>query len=153
GIILRGSRVVIPTSLQQSVLEELHDTHIGVVKMKAIARSTCYWKNIDIDIESLVRSCPACAQNQKDPKKVPIHQWEEPSEPWMRIHADFAGPINGKQFLVVIDALTKWIDIITFSHDPTSSTTIQTFKNIFTLHGIPYFLVTDNATIFKSQEF
>ncbi|KAF2891987.1 hypothetical protein ILUMI_14186, partial [Ignelater luminosus] len=63
---------------QYALHQELHDTHIGVVKMKATARSTCYWKNIDKDIESLVRSCAACTQNQKDPKKVPIHQWEEP---------------------------------------------------------------------------
>ena len=31
--------VVVPTTLQLKVLEELHGGHIGVVKMKALARS------------------------------------------------------------------------------------------------------------------
>ena len=39
GCILWGIRVVIPNKLQDRVLEELHDGHLGVVKMKALARS------------------------------------------------------------------------------------------------------------------
>ena len=37
--ILWGIRVVIPNKLQDRVLKELHDGHLGVVKMKALARS------------------------------------------------------------------------------------------------------------------
>ena len=37
--ILWGMRVVIPNKLQDRVLKELHDGHLGVVKMKALARS------------------------------------------------------------------------------------------------------------------
>ena len=39
GCILWGMRVVIPNKLRERVLEELHDGHLGVVKMKALARS------------------------------------------------------------------------------------------------------------------
>jgi hypothetical protein len=39
---------------------------------------------------------------------VPIHPWEWPSKPWQRIHIDFAGPLLEKQFLVVVDAHSKW---------------------------------------------
>ena len=39
GCIVWGIRVVIPDKLQDRVLEELHDGHLGVVKMKALARS------------------------------------------------------------------------------------------------------------------
>ena len=39
GCILWGMRVVIPNKLQDRVLEELHHGHLGVVKMKALARS------------------------------------------------------------------------------------------------------------------
>ena len=39
GCILWGSRVVIPTSLQNEVLSMLHDTHLGASKMKSLARS------------------------------------------------------------------------------------------------------------------
>ena len=39
GCILWGMRVVIPNKLQDRVLGELHDGHLAVVKMKALARS------------------------------------------------------------------------------------------------------------------
>ena len=39
GCILWGTRVVVPSSLQEKVLQELHDTHPGMSRMKALARS------------------------------------------------------------------------------------------------------------------
>ncbi|GFV27592.1 uncharacterized protein TNCV_3189101 [Trichonephila clavipes] len=44
GYILYGHRVCIPEKYQNQVLEELHVGHPGIVKMKAIARSYCYWQ-------------------------------------------------------------------------------------------------------------
>ena len=43
GCILWGMRVVIPNKLQDRVWKELHDGHMGVVKMKALARSYVWW--------------------------------------------------------------------------------------------------------------
>ena len=39
GCLLWGSRVVIPVLLQKKILEELHDVHPGICRMKALARS------------------------------------------------------------------------------------------------------------------
>ncbi|GFR12742.1 retrovirus-related Pol polyprotein from transposon 412 [Trichonephila clavata] len=39
GCIMYGQRVCIPKKFQTNVLEELYAEHIGIVKMKAIARS------------------------------------------------------------------------------------------------------------------
>ncbi|VDP19044.1 unnamed protein product [Schistosoma margrebowiei] len=43
GILCLNDRVVIPTSLRKSVLENLHSGHLGVEKMKSLARLTCWW--------------------------------------------------------------------------------------------------------------
>jgi hypothetical protein len=155
GIVMRGHRIVklIPEKLQKYVLEELHKTHCGIVKTKAIARSICYWRNMDKEIEEMVRSCPACAQSQNEPTKAPLHHWQELSALWQRIHIDFAGPIQGFQFLIVVDAYSKWIHIETFKTDPTSASTIKRLENIFVHRGIPCILVSNNASIFTSAEF
>lgn len=55
GILLRGHRVIIPKSLQSAILEEHHSRHVGIVKMKDLARNYCFLKNIDTDIEDLVK--------------------------------------------------------------------------------------------------
>ncbi|GFR34151.1 integrase_H2C2 domain-containing protein [Trichonephila clavata] len=44
GCITYGQRVCIPRKFQKNVLEELYAGHLGIVKMKAIARSFVYWK-------------------------------------------------------------------------------------------------------------
>ncbi|GFX57671.1 uncharacterized protein K02A2.6 [Trichonephila clavipes] len=44
GCIMYGQRVCIPRKFRKNVLEELHAGHLGIVKMKAIARSFVYWK-------------------------------------------------------------------------------------------------------------
>ncbi|XP_037560807.1 uncharacterized protein K02A2.6-like [Dermacentor silvarum] len=55
--ILLGSRVIIPSALQQEVLRLLHEGHHGMTKMKAIARSHVWWSSLDEDITAAVRQC------------------------------------------------------------------------------------------------
>ena len=76
GCILWGMRVVIPNKLQERVFEELHDGHLGVVKMTAGARSYVWWPNINGRLEELAKACCGCQQNQKMPTKAPLHLWE-----------------------------------------------------------------------------
>ena len=70
---------------------------MGVVKMKAIARSYIWWPDIDKDIELTAKSCPGCQLSQIEPSTVPVHPWE-----W--IHIDFAGPFFNTIFQVIVDA-------------------------------------------------
>lgn len=153
GIIMRGTRVYIPEKLRPAILKELHQTHIGVVKMKGIARSLCYWPGIDAEIEALVKACQNCAEVKKSPEKAPLHTWQEPEQPWQRIHADYAGPFKDHYFFVVVDAKTKWVEISMSKKAPDTKSTIQALDEIFARNGLPHDLVTDNATNFKSQEF
>ncbi|GBO24037.1 Transposon Tf2-8 polyprotein [Araneus ventricosus] len=81
GCILYGQRVCIPKKYQKNVLDELHTGHLGMVKMKALARSFVYWKDIDKDIEDAVRNCVDCARHKTDPAKAKVHYWEYPSMP------------------------------------------------------------------------
>ena len=73
GCILWGMRVVIPNKIQDSMLEELHDGYMGVVKMKALARSYVWWPNINAQLEELAKACSGCQQNQNMPTKAPLH--------------------------------------------------------------------------------
>ena len=71
GCILRGSRVVIPHPGRQLVLDELHDTHTGITKMKSLARSFVWWPGMDAQIEKLVKSCAVCQESRPSPAPAP----------------------------------------------------------------------------------
>ncbi|XP_011171782.2 uncharacterized protein K02A2.6-like [Solenopsis invicta] len=153
NIVFRGRRVFIPASLRSEILKELHCTYPGISKMKNLARRYCYWRNIDKEIEELVRSCPECAKIQNEPKKVSLHHWEDPKINFQRVHIDYAGPFQGHQFFILVDAKSKWPEVRVTGRNPTSTSTIHFLENIFSSHGLPEVMVSDNATIFKSEEF
>ncbi|CAH8468843.1 unnamed protein product [Schistosoma haematobium] len=114
GILCLNDRVVIPPSLRKSVHEDLHSGHLGVEKMKSLARLICWWPEINADICRTANNCEKCHQLKNHPSKwVP---WPVSSEAWQRIHADYCGPFLGKYYaLVVIDSFSKWPEV--FFHD------------------------------------
>ena len=40
-----------------------------------------------------------------------MHPWDWPEHPWQCIHLDYAGPINGIMFLIVVNAHSKWMGL------------------------------------------
>ena len=151
GCLLRGVRVVIPLKLRNPVLRELHSFHEGIVKMKARARIYCWWPTIDAEIEQTVANCNICRNILPNPPSK-TQTWAWPDKPWQRLHADFCGPVEGKMFLLVIDAHSKWLEAVQMS-STTSHYTICALRNIFATHGLPVSLVTDNGPQFASEEF
>ena len=128
--VLWGSRVIIPTSLQNDVLNTLHDAHLGASKMKSSARSWLWWPHMDASIQKFVKLSQEFKKHYRNPAKAPLYNLNWPSEPWKRIHVDFAGPFMNKWFLIVIDAHSKWLEIKMIS-SITSADLIIELKEIF----------------------
>ena len=152
GCLLWGSRVVVPPQGRDKVKQELHEGHPGATRMKALARSFVWWPQIDQDLEELVKRCDDCQRFRNQPPVVPLQPWEWPEKPWIRVHADYAGPFLGRQFLILVDAHSKWMEVKVVNN-ATSAVTIDQMCSIFATHGIPEMLVTDNGTVFTSEEF
>ncbi|XP_054287952.1 uncharacterized protein K02A2.6-like [Macrosteles quadrilineatus] len=152
GCLLKGNRVVIPKQLRARILKELHEAHVGIVRMKGLARSYVWWPKIDADIENMTLNCLGCQRVQHESPKAPVHHWEYPSRPMQRIHVDFAGPFYGHYFLLIVDAYSKWPEIVTLT-TINSHKTIEALRKFFGSFGIPDILVSDNGRQFVSLEF
>ncbi|KRZ81928.1 Uncharacterized protein T08_655, partial [Trichinella sp. T8] len=152
GCLLWGIRTVIPMKLRSRVLMKLHETHSGRERMVSMARQFCWWPAMNKDIEMKAQSCEGCATAQKNPAKVAVKPWEVADKPWKRIRVDFAGPVNGKMFLIVVDAHSKWPEVLHMPHITTEQT-IESLKTVFARFGFPEVLVSDNGTQFTSTEF
>ena len=152
GVVLWGARVVIPELLRETVLTELHEVHPGVNRMKALARSYVWWPGIDADIETRVRGCHECQVNQSKPVTAPNHAWEYASAAWERLHIDHAGPVNGESYLVMVDSYSKWLDVERVKSTD-AKTTCSVLRKLFSVHGLPKVVVSDNGPGFASEEF
>lgn len=119
--------------------------------MKACARSYLWWPGIDKEIESCVAQCDTCQQHQKAIPKGSSPTWERPSTPWDTLHVDLAGPVDGKVFLVIVDAFTKWLEVRAIS-SMTSASVICELRNVFATFGVPRKVVSDNGSAFVSNE-
>ena len=152
GCVLWGNRVIIPPQGRSTVVDLLHESHSGISRIKSLARSYVWWPGMDAVLEKRVRECGQCQEYQKAPAKALLHPWEFPEQPWSRVHADFAGPFEGKMYLLMVDAYSKWIEVH-IVNAATSSVTIDKMRTVFATHGIPELLVTDNGSSFTSAEF
>ncbi len=151
GYLLWGNRVIIPTKLQGTVLQEIHEGHIGLCRMKSLTRSFVWWPRLDQDLEEVVKTCTACQSIRNKPAHVMSHPWIYPDAPWTRLHVDFA-EFKGKQYLVVIDAFTKWPEVHELGIHATTTQTVEALRRSFSCHGIPQRLVSDNGPQFVARE-
>ena len=122
GCLLYGSRVVIPPSLRSQVLQLLHLGHFGMQRMKSLVRTAVYWPGMDAEIMDLCHWCTTCAEHQKKPPKAANHPWMLPEKPWSRVHVDHAINFLGSNWLILIDAYSKYPSI----HPTTSTSTKST---------------------------
>ncbi len=65
--------MVVSSALRKNVLDELHEEHPGVSRMKSLARSYVCWPNMDVEIDNMVKECDVCQQNQRCPAKSALH--------------------------------------------------------------------------------
>ncbi|XP_063370250.1 uncharacterized protein K02A2.6-like [Cydia amplana] len=152
GILLWNGRLVIPETLRPQILEMLHDGHNGITAMQSLARLHVYWPNIDKDILTFSKRCSLCQQSRSNTNEAPVFPWGIPVEPWHRLHVDYAGPFLGHMWLIVIDAYTKWLEVVPMNVTTTRAT-VQRLKNIFATFGTPRYIVSDNGPQFTSEDF
>ncbi|XP_037931172.1 uncharacterized protein K02A2.6-like [Teleopsis dalmanni] len=153
-ICLQGysNRAIIPKKLRQRVLELLHESHWGIVRMKQLGRRYCWWPGIDKNIETLASSCNICKRTSASPPKE-FSSWPEAIRPWQRVHIDFDGPVfNHHMWLVCVDAFSQYPYIVQLSNT-TSADTVKALTSIFAIEGLPETLVSDNGLQLTSSQF
>ena len=117
---------------------------------RALTRSVVWWPGIDneiLDQSSCVRDVPATDECASYHQAAPMGVARTD-----RIHVDYAGPMDGKMVLVIIDAHSKYIDVHVVNA-AISSATITKLSQTFAIYGLPIVLVSDNATCFKISHF
>ena len=150
GLLMRGSRIVVPQPLRADILQRIHSGHQGITKCRARASQSVWWPGMSKEIENLVRNCTTCCKTQVQFAE-PLITTNFPKLPWQRVGTDLF-EYKGTQYVLVIDYFSRYIEIAKLSS--TSSDAIIThLKSMFARHGIPQYVVSDNGPQYSSEIF
>ena len=151
GIVLTGRCIIIPNSLRQQVLNQLHINHMGIEKTKLLVCKCVYWHSINADIEKYIRQCATCLEFQQIQPRDKIFHHEIPLRPWEAVGADVFH-FNKINYLCVVDYNSKF-PIVRKLQGLSAEHLISAVSYIFAEYGIPRKLMSDAGTTFVSKKF
>ena len=148
-LLLYGSRIIVPLSMQASTLDKLHEGHQGIQRCRLRAQESVWWPGISSQIKDKIQRCPTCAELAINPVE-PMIPSSLPDRPWQKLGADLFY-YRGKNYLLVVDYYSRYPEVAELS-STTSRNVISALKSMFSRHGIPDLLHSDNGPQFSSEE-
>ena len=152
NLILRGTRIVIPQSLQEHVINLAHEGHQGLVETKSLLREKVWFPNIDKLVENKVKSCSACLICTPECKREPLQMSPLPAAPWKEISVDFANLPDQEYMLLITDDYSRY-PVVEIVKSTSAATVIPKLDKVFSEFGVPGVVKSDNGPPFKSKEF
>ena len=134
-------KIYVPNNkdLCEQILVEYHEPaalgHLGQKKMLELLKRTYWWPQMKLDVRNFVRGCQSCQRNKiiYQKRATPLYLLNAPEGPWQEITVDMIGPLpqskNNNTILVVVDRLTKMIQIIPIDVGITSKEITELYKN------------------------
>ena len=153
GIILRGTAVVIPATLQSKAIQLAHEGHQGLVKTKQYARAHMWFPRMDTQLTKMVTECHPCQAATNTKQQEPLKMTTLPEAPWTNLRADLFGPLPNTQHILVVQCLYSRYPAVEIVSSTSAAAVIPALERILTDFGIPYKLGTDNGPPFNSHQF
>ena len=151
GILMKNSKVLIPETLKQKYLRQIHQGHQGIEACRSRAREFVFWVKLNDDLKELVEKCDLCQSQQNSISIVQKYVSEVPPHPWHTVGSDLFY-FRRIDFLVVVDYFSKYL-FVRKIHNSTSSAVIKELGMIFSEFGKPQVFRSDNGPCYSSQEF
>ena len=81
-VLVRGERLLVPTSLRQRLLAAAHEGHQGMVRTKQRIRQHFWWPGLDAAVKEIVRACEVCASTSSGRWRAEDRDSDSPSFWW-----------------------------------------------------------------------
>ena len=149
GLLLYGTRIVVPKELQHQTLCKIHHGHIGIEGCCLQVTTSVWWPEVSSQMETHISQFSTCARLHL-PTKEPLLPSVLTKHPWEKVAFDLF-EFKGKQYLLVVDYYSSYPEVIQHIAT-TSSSVISSMKSIFSRHGIPRTVVSENGPQYNSTE-
>ncbi|RXN35722.1 sec1 family domain-containing 2-like protein [Labeo rohita] len=101
GIIFKGEKIVVPTSLRSDMLSRVHASHLGIKKSKQRACDIMFWPGMGKEIKNMISKCSICSNIKES-----MISHKVPDRPWQVVASDFF-TWNNEDYLVTVDYYSR----------------------------------------------
>ena len=151
GIIFRGERVVVHTSLRTEMKCAVHQAHLGTESCLRRARECLYWPGMNADMKDYISRCDRCRNFEISNQKETLMPHELPPRPWEKVGTDLFS-LDGRDYLITVDYLSNFWEVDRLP-DTKSTTVIRKLKAHFARNGSPNYVISDGGPQYVSEEF
>lgn len=153
NMVLRGDRLIPPSSLRHRILRQAHEGYPGIEIMKRRLRTNGWWLGMVKTAEKIVKTCRNCLAVSLSNPPAPLSCTKLPASPWEYVAIDFLGSLpDGRFIFVIIDYFSRFMVYVFTKLTSSQSATKALFRS-FARFGFPSQLKSDNAKTFTSDEF
>ena len=92
-LVLRGTRIVLPSKLRPQAISLAHEGRLGIVGTKKNLRSKVWWPGIDKAAERFCKSCYRCQLVACPSPAEPLVSTTLPERPWQALAINLLGPL------------------------------------------------------------
>ncbi|KAL3153599.1 hypothetical protein ABBQ32_14155 [Trebouxia sp. C0010 RCD-2024] len=167
GVWSKDNLVVVPDvdDLRQRCLSLHHDTpfagHLGHDRTVQLVQQCFWWPGLDGDVRRYVSTCDHCQRNKSSNEKPAglLQPLPVPEFRWQRVTVDFIQDLPETKaghtaVAVFVDRLSKMVHFAPAWNNMGAEEFAQILMtNIFRLHGVPVFLVSDRDKLLTSKFF
>ena len=143
-------------SYTQKLLEIMHTAHCGEEPTQWLSY---FWKhplgrqrNMDDDIQAVVRKCDKCQKSRPSQPGQPIMQMNKATFPMQVVGTDLYQEM-GKHFIVIVDQFSGFPMVGQFLTHPSTNSVLNHLEDWFNLFGVPEELVSDNGPQYASVDY
>ena len=155
---VRRLQVVLPRKLRKEILEKAHANvgHMSTAKTFGLIQSNYYWPGFYADVDEYCKSCDICLRTKVVPRpRWPMQPLPVIPIPFYMAGVDIVGPLKrtrqgNKYILVAIDYYTRYMEAIAMKNQE-AETVAKALEDIFSRHGLPGILLTDQGANFQSK--
>ena len=109
GLLMRNSRIIIPTSLRKQILCQIHTGHQGLHKCHERARQSVWWPGLSNKLQDLIENCQVCREFCKQ-RSEPMISSPFPELPWQKSGMDLF-EFKKVTYLLMVDYYSRYIEI------------------------------------------
>ena len=143
NLVFKDSRIVIPSSARQEIIDRIHSGHIGINGCIRRAREAVYYPGLTADIKRVVGNCETCQRYHNDLQKEPLRSHTAPSRPWQKVGVDIF-TFRDQDYLITADYLSGYFEADRLQSKRVADI-VYCLKQQFARHGLPTVVFSDNS--------